>query len=115
MKLAADENFNGHVLRGLRRRVPTLDMVRLQDVLPEGTDDEAVLGWAAEHERVLLTHDFSTLIGHAYDRMAVGQKMPGVIAVRSVCPIGLAIEDLGLLLMASLPAEISDRIVYVPL
>jgi uncharacterized protein (DUF433 family) len=30
LKLATDENFNGDILRGLRRRLPTLDIVRVK-------------------------------------------------------------------------------------
>jgi hypothetical protein len=40
--LAADENFNGNIVRGLFRRQPALDLVRLQDVDLLGADDPAV-------------------------------------------------------------------------
>jgi hypothetical protein len=32
LKLVSDENFNGDILRGLFRRRPDLDVVRVQDV-----------------------------------------------------------------------------------
>jgi len=32
LKLAADENFNNDIIRGLLRRKPDLDIVRIQDV-----------------------------------------------------------------------------------
>jgi hypothetical protein len=32
MRLLSDENFNGAILRGLIRRLPELDLVRVQDV-----------------------------------------------------------------------------------
>ena len=32
LRLAADENFNGDIVRGLLRRNPKLDIVRVQDV-----------------------------------------------------------------------------------
>lgn len=32
LRFAADENFNADVVRGLRRRLPELDIVRVQDV-----------------------------------------------------------------------------------
>jgi hypothetical protein len=31
LRLAADENFNGDIVRGLLRRKPDLDIVRVQD------------------------------------------------------------------------------------
>jgi hypothetical protein len=30
LKLAVDENFNGRILRGLRRALPDIDVVRIQ-------------------------------------------------------------------------------------
>jgi hypothetical protein len=45
--LAADENFNNDIVRGLLRRKPDLDTVRIQDEGLSGADDQAVLEWAA--------------------------------------------------------------------
>jgi hypothetical protein len=38
LRLAADENFNADIIRGLRRRLPELDVVRVQDVGLSGAD-----------------------------------------------------------------------------
>ncbi|HHH42001.1 MAG TPA: hypothetical protein ENK56_08370 [Chloroflexi bacterium] len=46
LRLAADENFNNNIIRGLLRRKPDLDIVRIQDVGLAGTDDPTVLEWA---------------------------------------------------------------------
>ena len=48
LRLAADENFNGDIVRGLLRRNPKLDIVRIQDVGLSGADDPSVLQWAAD-------------------------------------------------------------------
>jgi predicted nuclease of predicted toxin-antitoxin system len=69
LKLAADENFNGDVLRGLLCRVPSLDLVRVQDAGLSGADDVTVLEWAAWEGRVLLTHDVTTHTAAALDRV----------------------------------------------
>ena len=45
--LAADENFNNDIVRGLLRRKPDLDIGRIQDEGLSGADDQAVLEWAA--------------------------------------------------------------------
>ena len=82
LRLAADENFNGDIVRGLLRRNPKLDIVRVQDVGLSGADDPSVLQWAADQGRD--THDISTLAKHAFDRIAAGQPMPGVFEVESV-------------------------------
>jgi uncharacterized protein (DUF433 family) len=61
LRIAADENFNGDVVRGLLRRNPNLDIVRVQDVGLSGADDASVLQWAADQGRIIVTHDISTL------------------------------------------------------
>ena len=47
LRLASDADVHGEIIRGLRRRLPEIDLVRVQDVLPEGTPDPEVLAWAA--------------------------------------------------------------------
>lgn len=54
---------------------------------------------------VVLTHDISTLAGHAFERVDAGHPMPGIFAVRSQGPVGAAIEDLLLLAECSLDRE----------
>jgi len=46
--LAADENFNNDIVRGLLRQKPSLDIVRIQDVGFSGADDPTILEWAAQ-------------------------------------------------------------------
>lgn len=113
--LAADENFNGNIVRGLIRRQPALDIVRLQDVGLSGADDPQVLEWAAQQGRVLLTHDVSTMTRYAYERVREGRPMPGVFEVSRDVPINRAIEDLLLLAECSLAGEWEGQVRYLPL
>jgi predicted nuclease of predicted toxin-antitoxin system len=48
MKFLADENFDNTIVRGLMRRKPDIDIVRVQDVGLSGEDDPIVLEWAAQ-------------------------------------------------------------------
>ena len=50
MRWLADENFNNDILRALFRRKPGIDVVRAQDAGLTGSDDEALLAWAAEQD-----------------------------------------------------------------
>jgi hypothetical protein len=43
----SDEDFNRCIVRGLRRRLPRLDIVRVQDVGLITRPDTEVLDWAA--------------------------------------------------------------------
>jgi hypothetical protein len=115
LRLAADENLNNNIVRGLLRRQPELDIVRVQDVGLSGADDPTVLEWAAQEGRVLLTHDVSTVTRYAYDRVRAGQPMPGVFEVSRDVPIGRAIEDILLLVEYSLDGEWEGQVRYLPL
>ena len=66
LALATDENFNNDIVRGVLRRKPDANIVRIQDTGLSGADDAVVLEWAAQQGRVLFTHDASTMIHHAY-------------------------------------------------
>ncbi|MBC8163764.1 MAG: DUF5615 family PIN-like protein [Roseiflexaceae bacterium] len=115
LRYAADENFNNDIVWGLLRRMPTLDIVRIQDVGLMSADDPTVLAWAADTRRILLTHDVKTITQYAYQRVAFGQVMPGVIEVSRLVSIGLAIEDLLLLAEASTEDEWQGQVIYLPL
>jgi hypothetical protein len=115
LRFAADENFNGDIVRGLSRRDPELDIVRLQDVGFSGADDPTVLEWAAQEGRVLLTHDVSTITHYAYERVRAGKSMPGVFEVGHTVSIGRAIDDILLLAKCSLDGEWEGQVRYLPL
>jgi hypothetical protein len=115
MRLAADENFNNNIVRGVLRRQPEADIIRIQDVGLSGAADQRVLAWAAQEGRLLLTHDVSAITKFAYDRIETGQGMPGVIEVSRTAAIGPVIEDLVLLLECSLEGEREGQIIYLPL
>src|SRR4051812_11931244 len=115
LKLATDENFNNSILRGLLRRRPDLDIIRVQDAGLSGADDPIVLDWAANEGRVLLTHDAATITKYAFERINAGKNMPGVFEVNRSISVGSAIEDLLLLAMCSFENEWEGQIRYLPL
>ncbi|HVW38276.1 MAG TPA: DUF5615 family PIN-like protein [Pirellulales bacterium] len=115
LRFAADENFNNHVVRGLARRLSGLDLVRVQDVGLAGADDDTVLRWAADNDRILLTHDVTTLVRCANERIEQGLVMPGVIVAARSLAVGVAIDNLALIAQCSIPGEWAGMIVYLPL
>jgi predicted nuclease of predicted toxin-antitoxin system len=115
MKFLADENFDNTIIRGLLRRKPSVDVVRVRDVGLAGEDDPTVLEWAAQENRILLSHDVATITRYAYERIAAGQPMTGVIEVTFDASIGRVIEDLLLILDCSLEGELEGQIYYLPL
>jgi hypothetical protein len=113
--LAADENFNNDIVRGLLRRKPDLDIVRIQDEGLSGADDQAVLEWAAQKGRILLTHDVSTITHYAYDRVRSGRPMPGIFEVSRDVPNNIVIDDILLLAEYSVEGEWEGQVRYLPL
>jgi predicted nuclease of predicted toxin-antitoxin system len=110
-----DEDFNNDVVRGLLRRLPQADLVRVQDLGLRGATDDTVLARAASEGRVVLTHDVATLIAYAHERVRAGQPMPGVIAVSQSLPVGQVIEDLLLIAQYSASEDWTHQVIYLPL
>jgi hypothetical protein len=115
VRFAADENFNRKIVTGLQRRIEGLDIVRVQDAGLRTADDPAVLEWAAEQGRVLLTHDAATMPGFALSRVPAHQPMAGVFVVPATLAIGDAIDELVLIAEASLDGEWDGEVRYLPL
>ncbi len=115
LSLLSDENFNGDIVRGLRLRQPNLDLLRVQDVGLREVDDPAILGWAADNERILLTHDRATMPDFAYERLVREEPMPGMFVINDRMPIRQAIDELLMLVDCSEQAEWKDVVLYLPL
>jgi hypothetical protein len=115
LPLVADENFNNNVYCGLRRRIPALDIVRVQDAGLSGANDQEILEWAAQQRRILLTHDVNTITRYAYQRVNAGMSMPGVFEVSRKISTGSAIEDIILLVECSNEGEWEGQILFLPI
>lgn len=115
IRLLADENFDGRILDGIRTRLQMVDIIRVQDTDICQAADPVVLAWAASENRVLLSHDVSTLIHDAYNRVRAGAAMPGVIEVHKDTPIGQAVDELEILIGAGQPEDFENLVRFVPM
>ncbi len=115
LRLVADENFNGSIVRGVFRRRPGINLLRLQDTGMSGRTDPEVLEWAANVGRILLTHDQNTIPRFAYERLFQQQRFAGVFFCSSSSPLSRVIEDILILDECSSNAEWSDKVIYLPL
>jgi hypothetical protein len=109
------ENFNHRILRGLRLRVPALDVAIVQETTMQGLQDPLLLREAAELQRVLVTHDLKTIPRYAYARVAASEPMPGIIAVPDDLPIAHAIEQLHIVVECCEDHELANQVLYLPL
>lgn len=114
-RFLADENIDPDLVLGLRRQDDDVDIVRVQDVGLRTAEDPVILQWAADHGRILISHDRRTIPAFAAERLAAGLAMPGVILLRSTLPLTDAIQQLAVVAGASDAAEWVDQIAYLPL
>jgi hypothetical protein len=115
LRLLSDANFNGDIVRGLLRIKADFDIIRVQDAGLADADDPKVLAWAAIHDRIIVTHDRSTMPDYAFERVNARGLMCGVFVLNDRMPVGQAIAELLLLNDCSEQAEWMERVVYLPL
>lgn len=116
MKWLADECFDNDIVRGLFRRSPGLDLVRVQDLEQiAGRDDGSLLEWATENGRVLLTHDVTTMVSALLSRRQQGLPCAPIVLVPDSLSIGTVIEEILLLEQCSQESDWAAGVVYLPL
>lgn len=115
LRLLADENFNGDIVRGLLLRRPDLDIVRVQDVGLAALSDAAILSWAATNDRIVVTHDRATLPDEAHRRVADGESMAGVFLVNDRFAVGQAIQQILLIVECSDQQDWKQCVIHLPL
>jgi predicted nuclease of predicted toxin-antitoxin system len=115
MRFLADENFDYTVRRRLLNRLPDVDILRIQETSVFRAADPEILEWAAKDNRIVLSHDFDTMIDFAWERVRLGKPMPGLIVVKNVLAVGQAIDDLAMMIGASDPSEFENQVRYIPI
>jgi hypothetical protein len=114
-----DEDLRGqlwrYIVRHNTRGIDPVDVVRVGDLddLPLGSVDPDVLTWCEAHNRILVTHDRSTIPLHLRDHLATGRHSPGIFLVRDA-PLTDIVEFLATAAYASEPSEWLDRYWYIP-
>lgn len=63
----------------------------------------------------MVTHDVSTFADFAYERVAAGLHMPGVIEIPETVPRSVIIDELILIAAASTLDDWKNRVIYLPL
>ncbi len=74
-----------------------------------------MLEWAAQEERIVLTHDSETMVGFASERIEDALPMVRLIVARDSVPIGQVVADLLIILDASDMDEWDNLITFLPL
>ena len=117
VRFLLDENITAKLYRALQSRSPGRDIVRVgAGATPAfGSSDEQLLAWCEENDRVLVTLDKATMLGHFMKHLASGRHSPGVLIVRKAAALVSVIQILVLILEASYSDDWCDQIRYIPL
>jgi predicted nuclease of predicted toxin-antitoxin system len=110
-----DQDFNGRIVRGVRRRTSKIDTITAQEAGLADASDSAVLEWAASDGRVVISHDHKTMRAYAEERLKQGSQMAGVILVSQSDPLGEVIDDLVLVGEITTAEEWEGKIIFLPL
>ncbi len=115
IRFAADENYNGNIVRILQTRLPDIDIIRIQDTLLFGAVDPDVLAWCANENRILLSHDVATLKDYAYERVSQGLPMPGVFLSDQYTSPRTIADNLILIATCSTDTDWTSSVWHLPL
>jgi hypothetical protein len=114
IRFQADNDLSNLILRGLRRKEPTIDFLTAKDGGIIGRPDPEVLRMSAETRRIVVSHDCNTMTAH-FDRFVVDRMSPGLIVVPQEMDLGDAIEELLVIWACSDASEWLNRRSFVPL
>ena len=111
-----DENVDVAYRDQLAIRGPwSVRVVGERTVPPKRTTDPDILIWREGNDFVLVTNNRRTMPRHLADHLTAGRHVPGIVMLDDDLGIGGNVEELLLIAGASLPDEIRDRIIYLPI
>jgi predicted nuclease of predicted toxin-antitoxin system len=115
VRFLADASLRHAIVSGCIRREPAVDFLSAHVAKLHGIPDIEVLAIAAEHDRILVTHDFQTMPRHFGEFIEARGSSPGVFLVKQRAPLADVIEALMLIWAASDAREWRNRILVIPL
>jgi len=108
-----DVHVRWAITTGLRRR--GVDVLTAQEDGAARFEDSALLDRATQLGRILVSQDVD-LLQEAARRQATGQRFSGVVYSHQLrITVGQAIRDLELLATIYEPADLENRVEYLPL
>ena len=93
IRFQADEDLDGRIIRGLKRKSRDIDIRTAATAGFAGLKDPEILRLSAESGRVLVSQDRRTMPGHFAEYVATTNSS-GVILLREAISIAVAIEEL---------------------
>ena len=115
VKFLADQNFNDDIVEYVTATDPSIDILHVRHVGMDETQDPDILEWAAQQDRVVLSHDVNTMRSDAYDRVIAGLPMPELFLVVKGRPLEQVAQDIVLLAVSSIEGEWENQVKFLPL
>jgi predicted nuclease of predicted toxin-antitoxin system len=114
-RFLADHDLNEHIVVGVQRREPAIEFRRVRDIGMSNSPDAEILEYADRHSLMVVSHDVNTMPAEAYTRLAEGKTIAGLLMVQQIHPVGLIIENLTLIWLASEAEEWKNQVCFLPL
>lgn len=99
-RFQADADLDRHIVAAVKRREPMVDFQTGHEAGLTGMSDRAVLAFAADEGRVLVSHERKTMPGH-FANFIQHNASPGLLIVSQHLPVSAAAEELLLIWVAS--------------
>jgi hypothetical protein len=113
-RFLADNDFNEHVLEGLLRLEPAVQVLRVREIGLARAPDAEVLAYAAAEGWIVLSHDVSTMTAAAYARVAAAEPMAGLFVTAQQAALAPVIDSLLVAWAASEAEEWQNLVRYLP-
>lgn len=116
-KFLLDENLDPAIVRGVRLRDPSVDILRVGQTgaPPVSTPDPEILVYCEQEQRILVTNNRASMPEHIAVHLAAGRHYWGILTTRSRQPqLNEVIEALLLVAGASEAEEYLDRSLWIP-
>ena len=94
IRFLADEDFDGPVIAGVRRRYPYVQVQTIQELGMSGTTDPEILEWATEHDLVVLSRDVNSMTDFAKQRVEQGIPLYGLLLAHDRMARGTIINQI---------------------
>jgi hypothetical protein len=115
LKFIADADLNEHLIRTLRGANPGIDFLTASEGGTRGLSDRQIIELAVAANRVIVSHDRSTMTSEFYRFIGQGHSSPGLIIVDQEAEYAIAIENFRILCEASTDSDLRDQVNWVPI
>lgn len=114
LRYQADADLNERIVTGVLRREPSIDFQTASQAGFWSLSDQEVLELSAQQGRVLVSHDRKTMPVH-FARFLERQNSPGLLIVSQKADMGVVIDDLILLWVATEAEDWINQVCPIPL